>query len=966
MPVRVIDTIEPRAGGNYPVVQADDVGELADRIAAGALTDEQRRDVNAIPALEDKTADLSVEVVARSWEDVTDLDEGGFVSNSSGNLGPSHASDLTYVLTKTATQTDNDNRYVYIRIPVGRDVRDYRIRQTFSTDEYFITSWSHVGTHEDFEYYRSRHNLFHNYVVTIQYDTVSAVQTHFRGVTDDVRTYDGHGAPVNAPGRLGQFDVNHTGRVWAAGDEQVTHTVAPSWSSDPTAVTTATWANWRGATRQTSIPTSDGQFHYAGLARRWILRDEDGTVTRFERWQDVLEFYYDNVNLQNSPPAGLLGTASKPSIFVAGNHVAFGDLADAAAHVAAAQLDADEVYVFFVGAPDDYLNWELHYAAANTFTAGTTLITEELHWRGPFLLQEDTTPLSDDDPENIGNAADSGDEAEASRDGHVHRFPHDSTIEYDVDNAQFGVSVHDVIEHLQESIWYYTSSPYDYSQGGGASEGEVYTTSDFHKRVTRIRFRFLPVPGARYEARIFRVHDDSRIHTLLGTSQFRTLDTGGSHHFNFEGSDGEAGILVPASTRIAIVLSRLGGGIVAANTGTESGDSPTESYDDASQDFVRQNSVVYSSENPAVDEHTHSHDDDIRGNIQISYSLTYNHGRFVGDNFDLSDALPEPVGTASAGDSDEASRSDHAHADSAMQQAAGSARVGEHTEVILWQYAATEPATPPFPWNETDMTFLADLGSWHATEAAALVARTNTAYALWVAYGGTDNFGTGGITNRGWSVFAVAAHQYSGDRGATNHATRQAADNAYRFLRPDGTWSAWLNLADNPYGFIGLLFAIDAYRTSSIDSRYSGLPAPGFDATNFSEMSLRLRAFGDYTSGDVPDEFGIEDTVILHRRGVDWSEFTDVTNDRETQAESTVKLRLDDVLGASAAWYGGGATNDELHDNIHSGVSGQPERRMSMNMNILVAANDANLIQGVSFHHFPDNWAKCIVDVGLR
>ena len=293
---------------------------------------------------------------------------------------------------------------------------------------------------------------------------------------------------------------------------------------------------------------------------------------------------------------------------------------------------------------------------------------------------------SNADPANVGNVAEEGTEAEVARRDHTHRFPHDSTLEYDETNEQFGVSVHDVIEHLQESVEYYTGSPYDYSQGGGASEGEVYNTSDFHKRITRIRFRFLPVPGTRYEARILRVHDDSRIHTLLGTSQYRTLDTGGSHHFDFSGSGGEAGILVPGGTRIAIVLSRLGGGIVAANTGNESSNSPTESYDDASQDFVRQNSVVYDSENPAVDEHTHSHSNDIRGNIQISYTLTYNHGRFVGDNFELSDAVPQPNTTyGSAGNSEEAARADHSHPGS-------SGGGGEDIETLFDNRADTETA----------------------------------------------------------------------------------------------------------------------------------------------------------------------------------------------------------------------------------------------------------------------------------
>ena len=141
-------------------------------------------DLNAIPGLLAKTADLLVKVTARTWETVLDLAQGGFVSENSGNLGPVHAAALAYVLSKTATATDANNNYVYIRIPSNRDSRDYRIRQDGSLGEFFITSWDHVGTHEAFDYYRSRHNLFEGYDVTIQYDVVTAAQTHYRGKTD--------------------------------------------------------------------------------------------------------------------------------------------------------------------------------------------------------------------------------------------------------------------------------------------------------------------------------------------------------------------------------------------------------------------------------------------------------------------------------------------------------------------------------------------------------------------------------------------------------------------------------------------------------------------------------------------------------------------------------------------------------------------------------------------------------------
>ena len=242
--------------------------------------------------------------------------------------------------------------------------------------------------------------------------------------------------------------------------------------------------------------------------------------------------------------------------------------------------------------------------------------------------------LADSDPEDVGETASEGTGGAVSRVDHVHRFPHDNTIDYDDANEQFGVSVHDVTEHLQESVQYYADSPYDYSQGGGESEGQVYTTSAFDKTITRVRIRLVPAfPSTRYEARILQVHDDNRVHSLLGTSQFRTLDAGGSHHFDFVASTGEVGIPIAGGTRIAVILSRLGGGNAGLNRGTESSSSPRGSYDDARHDFVQQNSVVYDSDNPPVDHGTHSHGDsnDIRGNIEIFYILHYDHGHLVGD-----------------------------------------------------------------------------------------------------------------------------------------------------------------------------------------------------------------------------------------------------------------------------------------------------------------------------------------------
>ena len=696
-------------------------GMTPDEIAAlsSGITDVERHYLNSIPGLEAKTSDLEVEVLDRTWGNVTSLSQGGFVSENSGNLGPVHAEALAYVVSKTATASDSSNNYVYIRIPFTRSSRDYRIRQDGSLGEFFITSWDHVGSRGIFDYYRSRHNLFESYIVTIQYDAATAIQTHYRGRTDakDVSVaaggFDGNLLPTDdtvqkaiqkvddldvpdEPPHLTPAEANDdssdafgeiSGEL-VAGAIDAHHTTQHTWLTE----LHLDFRNPQAGTEPqfhvliVSIPTThdrilefsnltdDDANFIRSIIQNTIINIEGSFFTVYsyvtsgtDLWLQG-EFNADPV-LVDGETYRLRFTASRPADAsdIAVDTSNFGgklSTNDNTVQKVAERVD-DFVFSAGLGGNPEWTDVQnrpnrpnaAELVAGNSTEEATPAVADIVS-----LVNIHRLARSNADPENIGNAAEEGTEAQVSRRDHVHRFPHDSTLAYDGDNSQFGVSVHDVIEHLQESVEYYTSSPYDYSQGGGASEGEIYTTSDFHKRITRIRFRFLPVPGTRYEARILRVHDDSRIHTLLGTSQYRTLTSGGSHHFDFVGSDGEAGILVPASTRIAIILSRLGGGIVAANTGTESSNSPTESYDDASQDFARQNSVVYDSENPPVDQHTHSHSDDIRGNIQISYTLTYNHGRFVGDNFDLSDDTPQENTTeGSAGSSEEAARSDHSH-----------------------------------------------------------------------------------------------------------------------------------------------------------------------------------------------------------------------------------------------------------------------------------------------------------------
>ena len=104
-------------------VEYVDPAGVAQTLVFNRFTDADKHDLNAIPGLLDKTADLLVNVSARTWGDVTDINLGAFASEDSGNLGPSHASGLTYYTSRVPTASEARNDYVYIRIPENRDAR---------------------------------------------------------------------------------------------------------------------------------------------------------------------------------------------------------------------------------------------------------------------------------------------------------------------------------------------------------------------------------------------------------------------------------------------------------------------------------------------------------------------------------------------------------------------------------------------------------------------------------------------------------------------------------------------------------------------------------------------------------------------------------------------------------------------------------------------------------------------------
>ena len=238
---------------------------------------------------------------------------------------------------------------------------------------------------------------------------------------------------------------------------------------------------------------------------------------------------------------------------------------------------------------------------------------------------------SNDDPENVAGAASAGTHAAVARRDHVHALPIDDTLEFDPVSGDLGVSIHDVITHLQESIRYFTNAIDHPADPGGHSAGQMYRTGPFPTTISRVQSQIDVLFGhPSYAARIYRVDSDRNVLEFLGESSHFVPLSNNPHSYDFTGDDG-IGIPIPASSFIAILFHAVGGVLVPLRTGDEASSSPGKSYQDANRDFNMVAAVVYEQVHPSVGDSTVSHREDyIRGNIKIFYDLAYDHGALLG------------------------------------------------------------------------------------------------------------------------------------------------------------------------------------------------------------------------------------------------------------------------------------------------------------------------------------------------
>ena len=247
-----------------------------------------------------------------------------------------------------------------------------------------------------------------------------------------------------------------------------------------------------------------------------------------------------------------------------------------------------------------------------------------------FVAVSAGVELSDDDPEDVAAAAAAGAAPDAAHSDHAHALAVDTTLRFSA-QGELGVNVQDVVEHLSETVRYFTDED-NYNNDQHAAKGEVYTTSPYDKHISQVDIDH--DTAGDYFCRIVKLDDDNNITAILGSSSGFTHGTAARGVSAFSFSRAGGGVPVGRNDRIAILLVRIDGGNSARCTlrrGAQAGGSPDVSYGNAGDDFHLVGRTHRTDNDPQtgdslLDPPANS---DILGNMRIHYTINYDHANFV-------------------------------------------------------------------------------------------------------------------------------------------------------------------------------------------------------------------------------------------------------------------------------------------------------------------------------------------------
>ena len=202
-------------------------------------------------------------------------------------------------------------------------------------------------------------------------------------------------------------------------------------------------------------------------------------------------------------------------------------------------------------------------------------------------------------------------------------------MQFDSD-GDLGVNTQRVVQTVSEWVQHFASGD-SHDTSGHSGKYQEYTSSNTVRRVGSVQYDFDPENDS--GDRTFQVFilelTGRNIDAILGSSQVYSGDAQ-QHRFHFTD-----GVTINPNVRIGIGLHRTDGGNnegLRVRSGTESQDSPRESYDDASDDFNFIGRFNHDRPTPSVNDTVGgTADNQIYGNPEIFYQIIHTHASLVGD-----------------------------------------------------------------------------------------------------------------------------------------------------------------------------------------------------------------------------------------------------------------------------------------------------------------------------------------------
>ena len=213
----------------------------------------------------------------------------------------------------------------------------------------------------------------------------------FATIDDLIDTHepiDGQGAPAHAPSAGRRLAINDAGHLFASKDVDVTHTLDSSWGTAPT---TVVWEHWKGVQRfyNSAVLTETNDFMFGASPRRWLGNDGSFSSVEWTNWRSVKAWFFAAVGRREGAPEGLFEGG-----FLAGPNLVFADDDEAVLFLQGERVsDTSTSWVYFVGTPGDYENWDFRLAIAGAYVAGEVVHEEVDSWNERFVTQADLRAL---------------------------------------------------------------------------------------------------------------------------------------------------------------------------------------------------------------------------------------------------------------------------------------------------------------------------------------------------------------------------------------------------------------------------------------------------------------------------------------------------------------------------------------------------------------------------------------------